>query len=158
MFLAEVIDPKLKWRKHPTRKGVLVRHGVGPDIEAAVKRLRQDEQNTKRREKAAVKRDDDREWQKYQNAHEYNIDYPKLARVIEDAVSNAVPDGDPIDSIGNYLKKVGVQYDYSKYLDTAVRLSPMLKHHKTYNGYLKDMWDYYIEQDPTWNDGQNPWS
>jgi len=149
MRLLEVVD--LKWRKHPSQKGVMVRHGVGPEIEDRERKFKQQEQNAKRRALAGDKKQDKRK------AVEYNVDYDKLAAMIISAVSNAVPDGDPIDSFIPFFRKLGIDYDISKYLDTAVRLSPMLKSHKTYNGYLKDMWDSYLEQDPEWNNGENPW-
>jgi len=150
MLLIEVID--LKWRKHPTQKGVLVRHGVGPEIEEREKKFKAQQAAAKAKAKRDEKADDKRREKK---AVDYNIDYAKLGRMIEDAVSNAVPDGDPIDQLIPYFRRLGIDYDIVKYLDRAVKMSPMLKSHKTYNGYLKDMWDTYIEQDPDY--GENPW-
>lgn len=152
MKLLEVID--MKWRKHPTQKGVLVRHGVGPEIEEREKRFKAQQAAAKAKAKREERADDKRREKK---AVDYNIDYRKLGAMIEQAVGNAVPDGDPIDQFGPYFRRLGIEYDWVKYLDRAVKMSPMLKHHKTYNGYLKDMWDSYLEQDPEWNNGENPW-
>jgi DNA-directed RNA polymerase subunit M/transcription elongation factor TFIIS len=73
---------------------------------------------------------------------------------LENVVSNVVPDGDPIDWMAPYIRKMGVDpFHTREILDMAVR-----KHYDRkadYSSYLKDMWDAYGEMQG--DDYQNPW-
>lgn len=84
----------------------------------------------------------------------------KIGSIIIDAVSQVIPDGDPIDLIHKkllHLGFVGEFDDLIPLLNKAVKETSSLAPHKTYDNYLRDMWDTYLEQDPDWNNGKNPW-
>ena len=68
----------------------------------------------------------------------------KIYRIIEDAVSNSVPDGDPIDFIAPRVAKfLGIdRYAVGPWLDKAVKKNGGFKN---YDDYLGDMWDSYYE-------------
>ena len=86
------------------------------------------------------------------------VDLWKVARIIEDAVGNAIPDGDPIDSIYPQLNKLGVDSStINKTLNAACKAHLGAK---SYDAYLADMYDSYIEANIDNNDnppGRNPW-
>lgn len=119
----------VKWHKHPTRKGILVRHGAA-NKEEELARIRKFEQEQKRRASGKLATP--------------KLDYTEIAHKIESAVSNSVPDGDPIDWLIPYFQKRGIDYDIVKHLNKAIR-STWLKDSKSWDGYLRDMWDSYYE-------------
>lgn len=68
----------------------------------------------------------------------------KIYMIITDAVSNAVPDGDPIDFIAPKVSKLlGIdRYDVGPWLDKAIKKND---NYKNYHDYLAGMWDGYYE-------------
>jgi hypothetical protein len=83
------------------------------------------------------------------------IDLAAVARSIDDAVSNYIPDGDPIDPlIRKWAHKVK-EGELIKLLDKATK-----KHlgSKTYYEYIAQCWDDYAELSPDEVEGyKNPW-
>ena len=87
----------------------------------------------------------------------------KIWSVIEESVGNAVPDGDPMDSIFPKLKKLlkdaGVEFndwDSVQWLDKATK-HVNGKAYKGYNDYCAEMWDSYNEVAADGEKRQNPW-
>lgn len=80
----------------------------------------------------------------------------KLSTVIQDAVGNAFPDGDPFDQIFPEARKLGVPANsVLEWLDRATK-----KHlgAKDYHTYLSEIWDDYISQtSDTLGSRDNPW-
>ena len=68
----------------------------------------------------------------------------KIYRIIEDEVSNSVPDGDPIDFVGPKVARfLGIdRYDVHPWLDKAVK---KCGDYKNYDDYIAGMWDSYYE-------------
>ena len=68
----------------------------------------------------------------------------KIYMIITDAVSNAVPDGDPIDFIAPKVSKfLGIdRWDVKPWLDKAIKRNDS---YKSYDDYLAGMWDGYYE-------------
>lgn len=68
------------------------------------------------------------------------LDLPAMARKIQDIVGSSFPDGDPIDGINSYFKKLGIPRDE----DTFALLDKIVKKHiykKGYYKWLEQMWD-----------------
>ena len=81
-------------------------------------------------------------------------DLAKIARKIESVVGEVIPDCDPIDWLGPYVRReYGVEY-CGELLDKAAR-----KHLgvKSYNEYLIQSWDAYNEVVPEDQKMDNPW-
>jgi len=82
----------------------------------------------------------------------------KIAQAIEYAVANAVPDGDPIDGLADWLPSMAHSGRMMEYLDMAAQ-----RHlgAPNYHEYVARTWDLYAEGDPEgWEErfgGQNPW-
>jgi hypothetical protein len=75
-------------------------------------------------------------------------------RKLENVVSNVVPDGDPIDWMAPYIRKMGVDpFHTREILDMAVKRN--YDKRSDYSKYLQDMWDAYGEMQGS--DYQNPW-
>jgi len=67
----------------------------------------------------------------------------RLSNVIDEAIGNAFPDGDPFDIIYPAAIKMGIRpYDVLEWLDRAVR-----KHNggKDYHSYLNNIWQDHME-------------
>jgi hypothetical protein len=64
-------------------------------------------------------------------------------RIIEDGVSNTIPDGDPIDWIRPRLERMG--YESWDMHDILNKATVAFSNNKTYNDYVADMWDAYTE-------------
>lgn len=74
----------------------------------------------------------------------------KIADIVNDAIGNAVPDGDPFDQIMAKMARLGYnanQMDIMPMLDKAARLNGF----KNYYDQLKVTWDEFGPP------GQNPW-
>lgn len=84
------------------------------------------------------------------------VDLWKVWNALETVVSNVVPDGDPIDTLGPKLRRMGVdEYKIVDTLDAAVK-----KHYdkkSDYHGYLADMWDAYNDVAEPEYKRDNPW-
>lgn len=78
-----------------------------------------------------------------------------IAQAIMNAVSQCVPDGDPIDLLGPKLRHMGIDAgDVTKWLDRACR-----KHlgTRTYSRYLINAWDGWNEVCEPDQRMDNPW-
>jgi hypothetical protein len=81
-----------------------------------------------------------------------------LSKLIQTAVGDSFPDGDPIDAISMKASKHGLDTDFvqtQQNLDRAARLLGA----KSYNDYLADMWDDVKGDNPDMPGLQdkNPW-
>lgn len=88
-----------------------------------------------------------------------NLVLDRLMLVIDDAIGNAFPDGDPFDAIFPKARKMGVPADdMLAWLDRAVRKA---KAGKSYHAYLRDVWSDYTSGNmghgDTYKDLKNPW-
>lgn len=134
----------MKWRKHPTKKGVLMRTVTPEDLtrKEVEKKRKELEQRWKAEEKAAEKRKERIDSGKLISLTA--ADYNEIARKIEDVVGNVVPDGDPIDWLIPFMKrKFGLTYNLTPYFDKALKKRHGPK--SSYDDYLADSWDGYYE-------------
>lgn len=85
-------------------------------------------------------------------------DYVDLSKDIEDAVGNAIPDGDPIDQLYSELNSIvalGNSRGGSPDKHDILNKSSRLLGHKSYNHYLIDAWESL--GDPNFSGKNNPW-
>lgn len=83
------------------------------------------------------------------------IDLWAVARSIEAAVGNSIPDGDPIDPLIRQWARKVKEGEFMPLLNRATK-----KHlgAKTYHEYVADNWDTYAEMDGEGTeDRENPW-
>lgn len=161
IFTTESLEEGLpKWEKHPTRKGVLYR-AISPADRARAKADEELKALRKKIKKNEEHRRKIRTGEKKLKLTDAQLE--EVAQKIETSVGNAIPDGDPIDSIGPWFRrKFGLPndfYDIIEYLDKAVK-----KHvgkYKGYYDYLADSWEDY--EDPRseerfpFKGKNNPW-
>ena len=86
-------------------------------------------------------------------APKVEVDHFKVARVIDDSIGHAYPDGDPIDHIHPKMKEMGINDDHIlKHLDIAAK-----KHlgAKGYYDHVANAWDQYNSD--TGSKDKNPW-
>lgn len=82
----------------------------------------------------------------------------RLADMIDEAIGNAFPDGDPWDALYPKMRKMGIrEYDMLDWLDRAVK-----KHlgAKDYHTYLRQSWgdhDQTLSTMPGYDSRPNPW-
>ena len=82
----------------------------------------------------------------------------KIANLITDAVSNSVPDGDPIDAImQGWGRATGEPYSGQYVGDILDRAAKKFLGAKSYNDYVADVWDDYAGMTPDIELGKNPW-
>lgn len=79
----------------------------------------------------------------------------QLSFLIQDAVSNSFPDGDPFDTIQDKFQKNNwnLKYLNVENLDKAAKLLGS----KSYNDYMADMWDDVKNDDYLELGDKNPW-
>ncbi len=132
MKIKEVLNEATPFKRVGNRKGYLMRT-LSPADQATAKA------EMMRKMKVKAPKPSKEEKEKAMDAKLW-----KIYRIIEDAVSNAVPDGDPIDFVGPRVAKfLGIdRYDVMPWLNRAMK-----KHggYKDYNEYLQGMWDGYYE-------------
>ena len=114
-----------------------------------------------------LKDDEENEREERRAARELKANRPKPEAMVNfalDAFGSSFPDGDPIDQIGPYLKKHGLEFS-----DLNAAFQKI--HKKTYYQYLADMWDDYAQDaladakqgaygehyDDQWFAQGNPW-
>ena len=83
----------------------------------------------------------------------------RLMLLIDDAIGNAFPDGDPWDQLYPKMRKMGIRdYDMLDWLDRAVRKA---KAGKSYHDYLRAVWNDYMSGNmghgDQFKDMTNPW-
>lgn len=111
--------------------------------------------------RAAAKQRKDAEKQQHKAAQAPKVKKPDIDlfdvyQALEMAVSNVVPDGDPIDTLGPKLRRMGVgEFKIVDTLTAAVK-----KHYdkkSDYHKYLADMWDLYNAGVEPSERRANPW-
>lgn len=138
MKLTEVLKSENRWRKHPTKKGVLVRIGKSPAQELADAAYKKQEADWKKWEKEQAKMNKALDSGKPYPA----IDYNELGNLMSDAIGSAIPDGDPIDRIIPFMKQHNVaNYNMGPHLDKAAKKEG----YKSWDDMLAYNWDLYYE-------------
>lgn len=134
MLLVEIQDEKYfaKWAKELAAAN-RAKKELKLQAERELKR-EQDELDKLRRQKA-------REEERRLKGEAKKADLQKIAQIIDDAIGQAIPDGDPIDYILPRVRRMGYDgWDLTKILDKAARLLGS----KSYYDRLADAWDDYI--------------
>jgi hypothetical protein len=154
--------------------------GVDPQVwDARLGKWVVDPKHQARMDRAAEKRE--KQWERADRLanKKPKIDLQAVYNKYTMVVGNVFPDGDPIDYMGPWFKKnYGIEYDYGKYIDQALKKFGSGSERKGQDGYLSTMWadmagdaihdaknghvddnsPYYdVEKDGTITPKHNPW-
>ncbi len=91
---------------------------------------------------------------------ELNRKLEKIASIIQDAWSQAFPDGDPLDIIIPKMRRLGIDtYDVGDWLNKAAR---RIMGYRSYNDFLEQSWNEFKGDNPDkvddYNLHSNPWT